>query len=58
MQSSCDNPIETAWRFSKLYGTSGEYDNIICQGKDDCEIFTLYEVSGYFLSVCYFLEVR
>ncbi|XP_075989958.1 uncharacterized protein LOC142985585 [Anticarsia gemmatalis] len=42
---TCDNPMETVWRFTKVYNSSLKYENVLCNGKDSCEIFTYYLIS-------------
>ncbi|KAF9818388.1 hypothetical protein SFRURICE_017810 [Spodoptera frugiperda] len=47
LTSTCDNPIETKWRFTKMYGVAedSKNKNIICDDQDSCEIITSYEMT-------------
>nr|XP_021199769.2 uncharacterized protein LOC110383321 [Helicoverpa armigera] len=45
LTATCDNPIETYYKFSKMYGVTDSNENIICNGKDYCEISTIYEIT-------------
>ncbi|KAF9418152.1 hypothetical protein HW555_004962 [Spodoptera exigua] len=45
LTASCENPIETKWRFTKMYSVpeKRKQRNIICGNQDSCEIITHYE---------------
>ncbi|XP_022830487.1 uncharacterized protein LOC111359258 [Spodoptera litura] len=47
LTATCDNPIETKWRFTKMYGMPENQRNkhIICGNQDSCEITTSYEIT-------------
>lgn len=48
LKNSCKNPIVTQWRFSKAYDIpERELPNssVICEGRENCEITTVYQVT-------------
>ncbi|KAJ8706540.1 hypothetical protein PYW07_012618 [Mythimna separata] len=46
LTATCDNPIETQWRFTKMYGVTEKYKDVICKKNEEvCDVFTLYEIT-------------
>ncbi|KAJ0169682.1 hypothetical protein K1T71_014867 [Dendrolimus kikuchii] len=47
LAESCDNPIETKWRVTRLYAKGKRskryFPNVICNGRENCEFSTVYK---------------
>ncbi|CAH0731143.1 unnamed protein product, partial [Brenthis ino] len=44
LRKACDHLTETKWRITKKYNVPGNNTALICQGRDFCEVTTLYNI--------------
>nr|XP_026490672.1 uncharacterized protein LOC113396828 [Vanessa tameamea] len=46
LRISCGDFIETIWRITKTYNVPERSTTVICQGRENCEISTLYSINN------------